>query len=604
MNVKKSWNSIRWRIVLIYFLLVFIAMTITGVFIMSELKSYQMESIRSNFTKIVNENILTLQEFEDLGKYREEIQTDILAWSESLREELFVVNDEFIIIASSNLNYIGKSGLDLLGQRILVKGLSGEIAEADDVLPAGIPVKNMVFPLKDGETVTGVVCLRADTSSVFEMQDQSKLIFIRAMLVALLITVALGFFIARSITIPINELTEKAESMSRGDFSQKIFAKSQDEIGRLADMFNLLREKLDFTLSEMSNEKRKLETILKYMADGLLAIDMSRKVILANPAASVMLSLSKGDIEHKGYDEIINRFSDKLLFEKITENCSKGGAHDTFEYGGRTFSVRYDRFKNEDDEDIGIIMLLQDITEQQKLDNMQRDFVANVSHELKTPLTTIKSYTETLLEQDINDCDTIRGFLSVVDAEADRMSRLVRELLQLSRLDYRQENWFKKETNLISVLKSAITKIEMTAAQKEQKLVHLYDEAERFPAMIDKDGIEQVFLNILSNAIKYSSVGGVIRIDAKKDGKEAVITVTDHGIGMSEKEIPRIFERFYRIDKARSREMGGTGLGLSIAEQIVKEHGGRITVKSKAGKGTDAAVILPMIQVRGQQNIE
>ncbi len=462
----------------------------------------------------------------------------------------------------------------------------------------------MVFPLTDKETVTGVVCLRADTSSVFEMQDQSKLIFIRAMLVALLITVALGFFIARSITIPINELTEKAESMSRGDFSQKISAKSQDEIGRLADMFNLLREKLDFTLSEISNEKSKLETILKYMADGLLAIDMNRRIILANPAASVMLSLSKEDIEQKGYDQIISRYSDKLLFEEIMENCSRGGAHDTFEYGGRTFSVRYDRFKNEDDEDIGIIMLLQDITEQQKLDNMQRDFVANVSHELKTPLTTIKSYTETLLEQDINDCGTIRGFLNVVDAEADRMSRLVRELLQLSRLDYRQENWFKKETNLISVLKSAVTKIEMTAAQKEQKLVYLFNEDERLPAMIDKDGIEQVILNILSNAIKYSQVGGIIRIDARKDGKDAVISVADHGIGMSEKEIPRIFERFYRIDKARSREMGGTGLGLSIAEQIIKEHGGRITIKSEAGKGTSAAVILPMIQVRGQQNIE
>lgn len=604
MIVKKRWNSIRWRIVLIYFLLVFIAMTIIGVFIMSELEAYQMESIRNNFTKIVQENILSLKEYNNLDDHKEAIQTDILAWSESLREEMFVVNDDFIIIASSNLNYIGKSGLDLLGQSILVRGLSGEITEADGVLASGIPVKNMVFPIENSGEITGVVCLRADISSVFETQGQSKMIFLQAMFVALLVTVVLGFFIARSITVPINDVTEKAEKMSRGDFSQVVSVKSNDEIGRLAEMFNLLREKLDYTLSEISSEKSKLETILKNMADGLLAIDLKGRIILANPSAMVMLSISHKDIVEKGYNDIIGKYSKNLLFDRIRENCKDGGAHDTFDYSGMSFAVRYDRFKDENDEDVGIIIVLQDITEQQKLENMQRDFVANVSHELKTPLTTIKSYTETLVEREINDCETIKSFLTIVDAEADRMSRLVRELLQLSRLDYKQEKWFKKEINLLNVVKSAVTKVEMTASNKGQHLNCIFDVKHKIMTVIDRDRIEQVLLNILSNAIKYTPDGGRIDIDAFKDDSHAHIIVSDNGIGISEKELSRVFERFYRVDKARSREMGGTGLGLAIAKQIIEEHDGTIGIESQIGKGSKVTITLPLAPIRGQQNIE
>lgn len=604
MIVKKRWSSIRWRIVLIYFLLVFIAMTIIGVFIMSELEAYQMESIRNNFTKIVQENILSLQEYNNLDDYSDEIQADIIAWSESLREEMFVVNDDFIIIASSNLNYIGKSGLDLLDQSILVRGLSGEITEEDGFLASGIPVKNMVFPIKKHGEITGVVCLRADISGVYETQDQSKMIFLQAMFAALLITVVLGFFIARSITVPINDVTEKAEKMSRGDFSQVVSVKSDDEIGRLAEMFNLLREKLDYTLSEISNEKSKLEAILKNMADGVLAIDRSGRIILANPSAMEMLSITQQDIDEKSYDDIIGKISKSLMFGEIREKCGNSGNHHTFDYGGMSFAVRYDRFKDENDNDIGIIVVLQDITEQQKLENMQRDFVANVSHELKTPLTTIKSYTETLIEQEIKDSSTIRSFLTVVDAEADRMNRLVRDLLQLSRLDYKQEKWFKKEMNLINIIKAAVTKVEMTASNKKQLLTCVFDPKQKIMCVIDRDRIDQVLLNILSNAIKYTPDGGRIEINAYKEDDLARIIISDNGIGISEKEIPRIFERFYRVDKARSREMGGTGLGLSIAKQIIEEHGGSIGIESQLGKGSKVSISLPLAPMRGQRNIE
>lgn len=604
MFMKKKWSSIRFRIVLIYFLLVFIAMTVIGVFIMSQLEAYQMELIRSNFTKIVQESVISLQEYDDFSRYKEEIQADIQSWAESLREEMFVVDDDFVIIASSNSNYIEKSGLDLLDQSILVRGMSGEITEQDGILASGIPVKTMVFPIEKDGKIKGLVCLRADISSVYKTQKQSRAVFLQAMFVALLLTVVLGFFIARSITVPINDVTEKAKKMSQGDFSQEVSVRSDDEIGRLAEMFNLLREKLDYTLAEINSEKNKLEAILKNMADGLLAVDTEGRIILANRAAMQMLGMKQQEMEKRTYDEIMSDFSEELMFEHIRENCLERGYHKTIEKAGRFYDVRYDRFKDESGRDTGMIVVLLDITEQQKLENMQRDFVANVSHELKTPLTTIKSYTETLVNTEINDCRTIGQFLNIIDEEADRMNRLVRELLQLSKLDNKQEKWFKKDTNLVNVVKAALIKVEMTAANKLLAINCHFDPKQKVMTVIDRDRIDQVLLNILSNAIKYTPKGGHIDVDIYKEEDWAKVQISDSGIGIAEKEISRVFERFYRVDKARSREMGGTGLGLSIARQIIEDHGGDITIQSKLNHGSKVTISLPLSSTRGQQNIE
>ncbi|HPO03907.1 MAG TPA: ATP-binding protein [Bacillota bacterium] len=604
MFMKRKWSSIRFRIVLIYFLLVFIAMTVIGVFIMSQLEAYQMELIRSNFTKIVQESVISLQEYDDFSRYKEEIQADIQSWAESLREEMFVVDDDFVIIASSNSNYIEKSGLDLLDQSILVRGMSGEITEQDGILASGIPVKTMVFPIEKDGKIKGLVCLRADISSVYKTQKQSRAVFLQAMFVALLLTVVLGFFIARSITVPINDVTEKAKKMSQGDFSQEVSVRSDDEIGRLAEMFNLLREKLDYTLAEINSEKNKLEAILKNMADGLLAVDTEGRIILANRAAMQMLGMKQQEMEKRTYDEIMSDFSEELMFEHIRENCLERGYHKTIEKAGRFYDVRYDRFKDESGRDTGMIVVLLDITEQQKLENMQRDFVANVSHELKTPLTTIKSYTETLVNTEINDCRTIGQFLNIIDEEADRMNRLVRELLQLSKLDNKQEKWFKKDTNLVNVVKAALIKVEMTAANKLLAINCHFDPKQKVMTVIDRDRIDQVLLNILSNAIKYTPKGGHIDVDIYKEEDWAKVQISDSGIGIAEKEISRVFERFYRVDKARSREMGGTGLGLSIARQIIEDHGGDITIQSKLNHGSKVTISLPLSSTRGQQNIE
>ncbi|HWQ77695.1 MAG TPA: ATP-binding protein [Anaerovoracaceae bacterium] len=606
---KKRWSSIRWRIVFIYFLLVFIATTIIGVFIMSQLEAYYQDSVRNNITDTVNEVTLlsSLESYDNLREHQQEIQADIVSWSKGITQEIFVIDDDLTILASNNEYYILKNAVELLDQGVIVRGLKGEDGAESDGITKGqkeLPVKNMVFPIGDEGNVKGVLYLREDMSSVYATIDKSKIIFVQAMFIALFITVVLGFFIARSITVPINDVTEKAQKMARGDFSQEVSVKSDDEIGRLAEMFNLLRQQLNLTLSEISNEKSKLETILKYMADGLIAVDLSGHIIHANPAAMNMLNITADDMENKHYDDIIRDYNENLIFEKLRENSRDGGIADIFFFGGSTFAVRYDRFKDENAQDVGIIMILQDITERQKFENMQMDFVANVSHELKTPLTTIKSYTETLLTGQVDDQETEDQFLGIIDTEADRMNRLVKDLLQLSRLDYQQEKWNKKESNLISLLKSVVTKVELTAKNKNQHLNYIFDDSQKIMAFIDKDGIEQVLMNVLSNAIKYTREGGRIDIDALQVDKTARLIVTDNGIGIPEKELSRVFERFFRVDKARSRAMGGTGLGLAISKQIIEEHNGSIEIESKEGKGTRVIITLPLSHARGRKNIE
>ena len=609
MSIKRFSRSMRWKLVLIYCLLVFIATTIIGVLIMSQLETYYIDSTKKKLIDTLQEGTLisSLETYDKLSDYQEEVQSNIDAWDKTIQEEIFVIDDKFVIIASNNTNQ-GRSAVGLLETPIIMDALAkGEISQSYGsivIQNTTIPVMNMAFPIGEGKKITGVIYMRADMSSVYDTINRSKQIFVQAMIVGLGITVILGTLIARSITTPINDVTRKAEQMAQGDFSQEVCVKSNDEIGRLADMFNLLRTQLDMTLFEMSSEKNKMETILKHMADGLIAVNLDGQIIHANPAAIRMLKVTPEEMDSQSYNTLIKQLNEELSLERLMEKCREGELSDVFEKSGCTYSIRFDWFKDEDGNDVGIIILLQDITQRQKLENMQMDFVANVSHELKTPLTTIKSYTETLLDGYVEEPETVNEFLEIIDNETDRMNRLVKDLLQLSRLDNNQEIFSRKEGNLISLLKAAVKKIELTAASKSQHLNCLFNEEERIPVDMDKDRIEQVILNVISNAIKYTGEGGRIDIDALKMEKKAVVTVTDNGIGIPETEQSRVFERFFRVDKARSRALGGTGLGLAISKQIVEGHQGTIELQSKEGKGTKVIITLPLSLKRGIRNIE
>ncbi|MBR5741634.1 MAG: hypothetical protein IKX91_03685, partial [Firmicutes bacterium] len=336
----------------------------------------------------------------------------------------------------------------------------------------------------------------------------------------------------------------------------------------------------------------------------------TKQVLLMNPAARNLLGLSVPEGEVFPYSRVEELMGSEVGFDRMWKNAEEGGVRDILDYKGRIFDLRYDRFKDDENEDAGLILILQDITEQQKAEAMQRDFVANVSHELKTPLTNIKSYTETLLDGAADDPETASRFLSIIDSEADRMNRLVKDLLQLSRLDHKQEKMTMKELDLVPLVRSCIAKIEMTARQKDQTVEGTFPDDLTERVVMDKDRMEQVIQNVLSNAIKYTQDGGAIRVGIREEKDDAgknwvLVDVIDNGIGIAESEQARVFERFYRVDKARSRAMGGTGLGLSIARQIMEEHGGTILLTSPGlGLGTTVTLKIPHAPTRGIRGIE
>jgi len=608
MDIKKRSRGIRLKIVLIYCLLVFIATTIIGAFIMSQTEEYLRGVTRDNMRNAIQEGTLltSLQSYQSLKENSDAIQASVDAWGGSLEEELFVVDSNFNIVAANNTN-AGKSALGILDEALILEGLSGVNTESETSLitAAGtIPVLNMVFPVESGGKFTGVVYLRADLSAIGDAVSNSRNIFAKAMAIALFVTVVLGYFIAKSITEPINHVTEKAQLMAAGDFSQEVRVKSDDEIGQLAEMFNLLRLELNKTLSQISNEKSKLETVLRHMADGLIAMDAHGKIIHANQAAMDILKTTPEQVEKLDYDTLIEGvLKEGMSLASLREKCKKEACTETFERDGYIYNVRYDKFDYENGKEAGLIMIIQDITERHKLENMQMDFVANVSHELKTPLTTIKSYTETLLEGSV-DPETTHKFLEIIDSETDRMTRLVRDLLQLSRLEYKQEQMHKQDTNLTELVKAAVTKVTLQAKGRNQHLNSIFDEHVVASVFVDKDRIEQVLLNILINAIKYTEDGGRIDIDLQVFKNEVHVTVKDNGIGIPPEDISRVFERFFRVDKARSRALGGTGLGLAISKQIIEEHDGKISVESKEGQGTKVSVTLPLTSYRGKRDIE
>ena len=598
-------KSIRWKFIIVYFLLVFIAMVIVGVFIVQKFETQQLENRTNTMTKQI-ETIISSSSYlskDNWNEVREEIQNTLNEWRFDGADTLYIIYDEDIpkIIATSSKSVdrvIGQNALryKYLDPTLILKAYEGERDEGirKDVNEDTV-FKHLAYPMLDevGQ-VKGVFYMTSDLQDIYKTLDESKKILTSATILALLITIILGFLIASSITEPIRDVTKKAEKMAKGDFEQFVEVKSDDEIGQLASMFNYLTLKLKDTIQEMDLERSKLDTIFNYMADGVIAIDTNGYIIHANPIAVDIL-----DLEDAINDESIHRnifLSEDISLNKIDyENVDSLEGDEIVEIKSMVYRARYAPFRNEMDNIGGIIIVFQDITEQHKLDNMRKEFVANVSHELKTPITTIKSYTETLMDYDDIDEDLMCKFLSVIDNECDRMARIVSNLLQLSNMDYNKTVWHKVEYPVGKLIKDSCMKLELAFKEKNQKLN--VEIAEDIPdIVIDKDGIEQVILNIISNAIKYTPENGTIDIYAREEEQQVMITIKDNGLGIPDEDKGRIFERFYRVDKGRSRELGGTGLGLSIAKQIAESHGGDILLKSEYGIGTEVDIILPIME--------
>lgn len=593
-------KSIRWKFITIYFLLVFIAMVIIGVFLLQQFQEYHLSEVSSNLRGIANNVRLTLEDIDWVNN-REDIQENILRYEETaaVGMEIYVVerDSNFTIIAGTNLTYLNHNAMEILEPDLIMSAFNGEYREMDVSRGEGVSTKNLVYPVHDDHSrVIGAIYLRKNLDVIYKTLRESTWILIRATVLALFITVILGYLIAKSITTPINDVTIKAEKMAKGDFDQVVEIKSSDEIGQLASMFNYLTARLKSVLQEMSNEKQKMDTIITYMADGLVAVTEEGKILHANPRALEMLNIKEEELNRISYDSIFTTYNERLSIDRLKQGEGNLSGSEMMVLNNNVIlRANYAPFNNEKGAFGGIILLLQDVTKHEKLEKMRKEFVANVSHELKTPLTTIKSYTETLLDGAVENLQLTTQFLQVIDNEADRMSRLVRDLLQLSNIDYQKNKWHKRTIDLNKILKKAVVKLEVAAKNKNQ-ILDFELKSSSIPLYADEDRIEQVLLNIISNSIKYTPNGGQINITLENSGTHGVVVITDTGIGIPKEDLPRLFERFYRVDKARSREMGGTGLGLAIAKEIIDAHQGSIEITSMEEQGTCVTIKLPLIE--------
>lgn len=601
-------KSIRWKFITIYFLLVFMAMIIIGVFLMQQFEKYHLGVVSNNLSNLAN-TVITSLETIDWQNNPNEVENNIRNYEQMGMGITVIKNDtNFTVVFSTSTYYMNENGgtnaTHFLESDLILAAFNGEVKEKDiiqrdDRLNSS---KHMVFPIHDNNNhIAGAVYIKSNLEDIYKTLQESRTIILKATFLALFITIILGYFIAKSITGPINDVTIKAERMAQGDFEQIVEIRSDDEIGQLADMFNYLTAKLKTVLQEMSSEKKKMDTIIEYMADGLIAATKEGQIIHINSKALEMLKMDEGAATTESFDQLFIPYGDQFKIENFLEKREDWTGNKIIDIDNETIlQASYAPFMDQKGDIEGIIILLQDVTKHQKLENMRKEFVANVSHELKTPLTTIKSYTETLLDGIIDDKDLSVNFLQVVDSETERMARLVRDLLQLSNLDFQQSKWNKKAIDLKGVIEEIISKLDVSIKNKEQKVYFNSEDLKEGATIIyaDKDRIGQVILNLLSNSIKYTPKGGRINIDIDIQEDMLVLEIKDNGIGISEKDLVRIFERFYRVDKARARELGGTGLGLSIAKEIIEAHEGTIEIFSKEGEGTRTVIHLPIFTAK------
>lgn len=507
--------------------------------------------------------------------------------------------------------YAGRLGIDMFRNAYLLDGSTGKILFRTDkntfdslektpnIISAlngrdGTELTNKTSymdyarPIFSNDTVKYVIYTKDTKEELTEVVGTILAIIMQALLFGLGISFVLGYFMSKTITSPIISLTRKAELISAGDFETRLEIKADDEIGQLSRTFDNMASALKGNLMTIAEEKNKVETILMFMTDGVMAFDGNGQVIHINHAAEKLLSVK--NVSQIEFDTFFKELGTNISLSEIIFKINETLERDII-VNSRHIQVFFAAI-SQDETVSNVIVVLRDITEQHKLEISRREFVSNVSHELRTPITTIKSYTETLLESGDMPRETMHSFLSVVHREADRMARLVYDLLELSRLDYDKQNMPRESFNIRALLIEITEKLSFEAdAAGHSITLSFANQLEPFYG--NRDRIEQVITNIIVNAIKYTPPGGNIKVSAGNIYDSIYIKVKDNGIGIPKGDLPHIFDRFYRVDKARSRDSGGTGLGLAIAKEIITAHDGDISIVSKQGEGTEVTLKFP-----------
>lgn len=613
MKGKSFFRTIQVKLVIIYLLLILVAMQLIGVYFISTVKNSLIESFTNNLKE--QADILSKFAAPSLSPKLEADSDSSENTTETLSlvvRNLFSISGAEVQVLDSNgkivatsqqmqQSDIGKKNNELAVSRALqnIRDNEEEIIDEDNMHK-----KMIAQPVVLNEKVVGAVYIVASMNDLYDTVNRVNQIFFSGTLIALGLTGVLGVLLAHTITSPIQGLTKQAEAVADGKFDFQVPVLGDDEIGRLSMAFNDMTIRLKDALSVNEEENEKLASILSNMSDGVVAADEHGKIIVWNRRALELLDVRSCEgyelsqllgLSEQKLRELQQGRGQTLLLARGLDEEHDGDAE------GDVLRMTFTPIHRRDKGITGTIAVLQDVTEQEKLEHSRRQFVANVSHELRTPLTTIKSYAEALNDGALEERELSERFVGVISNETERMIRLVTDLLHLSRLDSNQAPLRRRQTNVHDMLDEVADRFSFQLRQKSIKATVRVD-AGLQDAWLDRDQIDQVLDNLISNAIKYTLDGGKIELAARKQQSPATlaISVKDTGIGIPKKDLSRIFDRFYRVDKARSRNMGGTGLGLSIAREIVKAHGGSIALDSELNEGTTVTFTLPLLQEGGE----
>jgi two-component system sensor histidine kinase VicK len=590
-------KSIHVKIVLIYILLILVAMQIIGLYFAKGLE----QTLTTNFTDSIKERV-NLVEFsvrEEIERERGEEEYTI---EQSLRTalssldsddiiEISVIDKSNRILATSetdNQSIVGQRSTESLVRRSILAESTFEEIRLDRSSRDRIWV--LASPIVSKGEIIGTLYLKSNIESVYKQMTEINRILAGGTAMSLAITVILGIFIAQTITRPISDMRRQAQAMAKGNFSRKVRVYGNDEIGQLAIAFNHLTNRLQESQSTTEGERRKLASVLSNMTDGVIATDRKGRIILINDPALRLLRVARETVIQRQISSVLG-IESQYTFEDLIH--MKESVDLDFSTPERPYILRanFSVIQKETGFVNGLITVLHDNTEQEKIDMERREFVANVSHELRTPLTTMRSYLEALADGAWKDQDLAPTFLKTTQTETERMIRLVNDLLQLSKMDSRDYDLNKEFVEFNKFFNRIIDRFEMSKSQKVNFQRHL-SESQYF-VEVDTDKLTQVIDNIISNALKYSPDGGDIRFGVIVQEGFLKVMISDDGLGIPKENVERIFDRFYRVDRARARSMGGTGLGLAIAREMIEAHGGTIWAESEEGHGTTIFFTLP-----------
>ena len=584
-------RSLHMKLMLIMTLLIISIMTVVGAFLVNSVSGFYLEQFYSQMQGVFQDDPEFFHDLENAAPGEESGAEQLGQMMEAYTGNLGVDGQ------SRNYNVLdGATGAYLRGSndaegaalemtRNLTAALTGEVGDASDPAAAYMDV---AIPVSRGGREY-VIYIKDNKQAVQNLTSQLVTLILEALIFGIVISVLLSFLLSKTLITPIERLTEGAEEVAAGDFSHKIEVDSRDEIGVLTSTFNDMALQLKTTIQEVENERNKLGTLFLHMTDGVVAFGREGDIIQSNPAAEEMLGRSLPIGGEVGYEAL---FGDIAPLTQALEPGSPGYLAASRESRGRSFELLLAPFDR--DHQAGVLVVIHDVTERNKAEEQRKEFVANVSHELRTPLTNIHSYAETLVDSGGElPAETEEGFLKVILSESERMAHIVQDLLTLSRFDSGRSELNLATFSFAEAIESMV-KANLLEARRHGHTLTAALEPELPQITADRERITQVMMNVVSNAIKYTPEGGTIAVTAGKAGDWVWLEVADNGIGVPEGDRDRIFERFYRVDKARSRESGGTGLGLSIAKEIVDQHGGEIKAVDKPGPGLTIRVELPV----------